>query len=55
LSYLFYVRRYRQHLRFFTIFYKKRDIMYQIIEQRRALIEYINQARDEYLKIEKLD
>ena len=55
LSYLFYVRKYRQHLRFFTIFYKKRHIMYQIIEQRRALIEYINQARDEYIKIEKLD
>ena len=55
LSYLFYVRRYRQHLRFFTMFYKKRQIMYQIIEQRRALIDYINQARDEYLKIEKLD
>jgi len=29
--------------------------MYQIIEERRALIDYINQARDEYLKIEKLD
>jgi len=55
LSYLFYVRRYRQHLRFFTMFYKKRHIMYQIIEERRALIDYINQARDEYLKIEKLD
>ena len=53
LSYLFYVRRYRQHLRFFTIFYKKRHIMYQIIEERKALIEYINQARDEYLKISK--
>jgi len=53
LSYLFYVRRYRQHLRFFTIFYKKRHIMYQIIEERKALIEYINQARDEYLNISK--
>ncbi|MEC9474709.1 MAG: hypothetical protein VX746_02155, partial [Candidatus Neomarinimicrobiota bacterium] len=53
LSYLFYVRRYRQHLRFFTIFYKKRHIIYQIIEERKALIEYINQARDEYLKISK--
>ena len=55
LYYLFHIRRYRQHLRFFTIFYQKRHIMYQIIDERQTLINYINQARDEYLKIEKLD
>ena len=30
-------------------------IMYQIIEERQTLIDYINQARDEYLKIEKIN
>jgi len=29
--------------------------MYQIIDERQTLIDYINQARDEYLKIEKVD
>ena len=52
LSYIFRIRKYRQHLRFLTIFYQKRYLMYQIIEQRQALIQFINEAKNEYIKIE---
>lgn len=52
LSYIFRIRRYRQHLRFLTIFYQKRYLMYQIIEERQALIQFINEAKNEYIKIE---
>ena len=51
LSYIFRIRRYRQHLRFLTIFYQKRYLMYQIIEERQALIQFINEAKNEYIKI----
>ena len=54
LSYIFKIRKYRQHLRFLTIFYQKRYLMYQIIEERQALIKFINKAKDEYIEIENI-
>ena len=54
LSYIFRIRKYRQHLRFLTVFYQKRYLIYQIIEERQALIQFINKAKDEYLKIQKV-
>ena len=54
LSYIFKIRKYRQHLRFLTVFYQKRYLVYQIIEERQALIQFINKAKDEYIKIEKV-
>jgi hypothetical protein len=54
LSYIFRIRKYRQHLRFLTVFYQKRYLMYQIIEERQALIQFINKAKDEYIKIENI-
>ncbi len=53
LSYLERVRYYRQHLRFLSIFYRKRNIMYRVIEERQGLIQYINEAKDKYMKIER--
>ena len=50
LAYIYRIRKYRQHLRFLTIFYQKRYLMYQIIEERQALIEFINEAKEEYIK-----
>jgi len=54
LSYIFKIRKYRQHLRFLTIFYQKRYLMYQIIDERQALIKFINKAKDEYIEIENI-
>jgi len=50
LAYIYRIRKYRQHLRFLTIFYQKRYLMYQIIEERQTLIEFINEAKEEYIK-----
>ncbi len=49
---LFYLRRfqrYRQHLHFMNVFYNKRDLIYQVIEQRLQLIHFIDEAKQEYL------
>jgi 1-acyl-sn-glycerol-3-phosphate acyltransferase len=54
LSYTFKISKYRQHLRFLSIFYRKRYLMYQIIEERQRLIQFINKAKDEYINIEKI-
>ena len=55
LSYIYQIRKYRQHLRLLTVFYQKRNIVYQIIEERQKLIKYINEAKDEYMRIEKIN
>lgn len=55
LFYLSRVRNYRQHLRFLTIFYRKRNIMYRVIQERQALIQYLNEAKDKYMKIEGIN
>ena len=55
LSYIYQIRKYRQHLRFLTVFYQKRNIVYQIIEERQKLIKYINEAKDEYMRIENIN
>ncbi|MFH1851867.1 MAG: lysophospholipid acyltransferase family protein [Candidatus Neomarinimicrobiota bacterium] len=47
-----YVRKaqgYRQHLRFISVFYRKRILIYRIIEQRMQLIHFLNDAKNEYL------
>ena len=50
LSYYFHVQKYRQHMRFFKFFYQKRYVMQQVVDERNALINYIDQAREAYLK-----
>ena len=54
LSYYFHAQKYRQHMRFFTIFYQKRFVMQQVVDERNALINYIDQARDAYLKAKNI-
>ena len=53
LSYYFHVQKYRQYMRFFTFFYQKRYVMQQVADERNVLINYIDKAREEYLKINK--
>ena len=53
LSYYFHVQKYRQYLRFFTFFYKKRYVMQQVVNERNMLINYIDKARKEYLEINR--
>jgi len=39
---------YGQHLRFMSIFYQKRKLLYQLIEKRIAIIHELNRAKEEY-------
>ena len=50
LSYYFHVQKYRQYMRFFTFFYQKRYVMQQVVDERNVLIDYIDKAKDAYLK-----
>ncbi len=49
LKYLRRAKEYRQQLRFLSIFSKKRRLIYTLIQQRIQLIEFINQAKEDYL------
>jgi hypothetical protein len=49
LSYYFHVQKYRQYMRFFSIFYQKRYVMQQVAEERLAIIKYIDHAKNVYL------
>ena len=53
LSYVRKIRRYREHLRFLTMFYQKTTIVSQIQQERKELIDFINRAKDEYVNINK--
>ncbi|MEE9167170.1 MAG: lysophospholipid acyltransferase family protein [Candidatus Neomarinimicrobiota bacterium] len=49
---LYYFRKasnYRQHMIFLSLFYRRRNLVYDLIQQRMELIESLNRARDEYL------
>ena len=39
---------YGQHLRFMTIFYQKRSLLYQLIEKRLSIIHELNMAKEDY-------
>ena len=39
---------YGQHLRFMTIFYQKRRLLYQLIEKRLSIIHELNMAKEDY-------
>lgn len=52
---LYYTRKisnYRQHLAFISLFYRRKDLIFQLIQQRIRLIEELNQAKDEFLATE---
>ena len=47
-----YVQRfdnYRQHLRFISVFYKKRTLIYELINQRTEIIDFLNICKKEYM------
>ena len=41
--------RYRQHIRIFTLFIKRKTLMYEIIQERMVLITGIDEAKAEYM------
>jgi len=41
--------RYRQHIRIFTLFIKRKTLMYEIIQERMVLIAEIDEAKAEYM------
>ncbi len=43
------MQRYRQHIRIFTLFVKRKTLMYEIIQERMALIEAIDEAKNKYM------
>jgi len=43
------MQRYRQHIRIFTLFLKRKTLMYEIIQERLALIGAIDKAKAEYM------
>ncbi len=43
------VRDYRQHLRFISVFYRKRNLIYELIKQRQELIDFLNTCKKEYM------
>ncbi len=43
------MQRYRQHIRIFTLFIKRKTLMYEIIQERMALISAIDEAKAEYM------
>ncbi|MCF7827315.1 MAG: lysophospholipid acyltransferase family protein [Candidatus Marinimicrobia bacterium] len=54
---LFYhdtMQRYRQHIRVFTLFLRRKTLMYEIIQERMMLIKAIDEAKEEYMnRVEK--
>ena len=56
---LYYFRKaknYQQHIRFLTIFYQKRILLYELIEKRLSIINELNRAKDDYFaQIDKND
>jgi hypothetical protein len=49
LQYINRVRDYRQHLRFISVFYKKRTLIYELIKQRTEIIDLLNSYKIEYM------
>ena len=50
LIYLDGVNGYRQHLRFISLFYKERDLIFALIEERLKIIHFINDAKEQYFR-----
>jgi 1-acyl-sn-glycerol-3-phosphate acyltransferase len=49
LKYIERVRIYRQHLRFLSVFYRKRTLVYDLIKQRTEIIDFLNTCKAEYM------
>ena len=44
------IRIYKQHVKFLSIFYKKRTIIFNIIQKRMELIQFIEELKNQYLE-----
>ena len=49
------INKYRQHVKFLSIFYQKRSIIFQIIEKRMTIMRFLQNAKDEYLESVQLE
>ena len=43
------IKKYRQHVKFLSVFYHKRSIVFQIIEEHMAIMRFLQNAKDEYI------
>ncbi|MBT3479114.1 hypothetical protein HN615_07770 [Candidatus Woesearchaeota archaeon] len=50
LSYINGINGYRQHLRFISLFYKERNMVFDLIEKRGKIIQFISDAKFQYFK-----
>ena len=50
LSYVRVIRHYREHLTFLTMFYQKTQIVNELKDERKALMTFIDQARETYMQ-----
>jgi hypothetical protein len=50
LTYLDGFNGYRQHLRFMSLFYKERGLIFELIQERIKIIHFINQAKEQYFR-----
>ena len=49
------INKYRQHVKFLSIFYQKRSIIFQIIEERMTIMRFLKNAKDEYIESVQLE
>ena len=49
------IKKYRQHVKFLSIFYHKKSIVFQIIEERMAIMRFLQNAKDEYIVSVRLE
>ena len=50
LTYLDGFNGYRQHLRFISLFYKERGLIFELIQERIKIIDFINKAKEQYFR-----
>ncbi len=55
LKYMHRFRTHRQHLRFLSIFYRKRTLIYNLMQQRTRIITFLNTCKKEYLAAVRLN
>lgn len=47
------MQRYRQHIRIFTLFLRRKTLLYDIIQERAELIEALDAAKEKYMRREE--
>ena len=43
------IKKYKQHVKFLSIFYKKRSLLFEIIQKRMDLLQYIEESKNRYI------